>query len=253
MADGLWYMKFDVTRWQRDLDEHPLEIKGAWITICCKLWWASKRGELTLHLSRWATILRVDEANTNRIINYLENEKICDTQRHPNGYVTVMSRKMLRDDKDRELSRLRQRKHRSNANVTQSNDDVTPESKSKSNIKSNKERGKTVFIIPTIEEIKSYCRERNNQVDPQSFLDHYTSNGWMVGKNKMKDWKASARTWEKRKFENVTKRQLQVDKSTPTQTKEYQLEEMPQISEAERKSNLDRVGKLLSSITKEKP
>ena len=136
MADGLWYMKFDVTQWQRDLDEHPLEIKGAWITICCKLWWASKRGELTLNIERWATLLRIDVADVNRIINYLENEKICDTQRHPNGYVTIMSRKMLRDDKDRELSRLRQRKHRSHINVTQGNDDVThdvtPESKSKS-------------------------------------------------------------------------------------------------------------------------
>jgi len=53
------------------------------------------------------------------------------------------------------------------------------------------------FIPPTYQEVFNYCRERNNKVDSQRFIDHYTSNGWMVGKTKMKDWKASVRTWEK--------------------------------------------------------
>jgi len=54
-----------------------------------------------------------------------------------------------------------------------------------------------VFSKPTIEDITSYCRERNNNVDPQKFYDFYESKGWMVGKNKMKDWKAAVRTWER--------------------------------------------------------
>jgi hypothetical protein len=53
------------------------------------------------------------------------------------------------------------------------------------------------FIPPTVEQVGEYCLERGNNVDPQRFVDHYTSNGWMVGKNKMKDWKAAVRTWEK--------------------------------------------------------
>ena len=53
------------------------------------------------------------------------------------------------------------------------------------------------FIKPTIEEIKSYCLERNNGVDPQKIFDFYESKGWSVGKNKMKDWRAAVRTWEK--------------------------------------------------------
>ena len=52
------------------------------------------------------------------------------------------------------------------------------------------------FVPPTVEEVRSYCKERNNSVDPERFVDYYTSNGWMVGKNHMKDWKASIRTWE---------------------------------------------------------
>lgn len=58
------------------------------------------------------------------------------------------------------------------------------------------------FKKPTLEEVKQYCLERNNKIDPEYFIDHYNSNGWKVGKNPMKDWKATIRTWEKRREEN---------------------------------------------------
>ena len=54
------------------------------------------------------------------------------------------------------------------------------------------------FIPPTVDEVREYCFERGNSIDPQRFVDYYTSNGWMVGKNKMKDWKAAVRTWEQK-------------------------------------------------------
>lgn len=54
------------------------------------------------------------------------------------------------------------------------------------------------FTPPTVVEVKSYCDERMNDVDPEKFVDFYSSKGWMVGKNKMKDWKAAVRNWEKR-------------------------------------------------------
>ena len=50
---------------------------------------------------------------------------------------------------------------------------------------------------PTVEEVKEYCTERGNSVDPQRFVDYYDSNGWKVGKNPMKDWRAAVRTWER--------------------------------------------------------
>lgn len=53
------------------------------------------------------------------------------------------------------------------------------------------------FAPPTLEEVKAYCRERGNNVDPERWYDFYQSKGWMVGRNKMKDWKAAVRTWEK--------------------------------------------------------
>ena len=57
---------------------------------------------------------------------------------------------------------------------------------------------RTRFIQPTFEEIQNYCIERQNDVDPQRFIDYYTANGWKVGKNQMKDWRAAVRTWERR-------------------------------------------------------
>jgi len=56
------------------------------------------------------------------------------------------------------------------------------------------------FIKPSLEEVKGYCLERNNQVDPERWFDYYTSNGWKIGKNSMKDWRAAVRTWEKSSF-----------------------------------------------------
>ena len=52
------------------------------------------------------------------------------------------------------------------------------------------------FIPPTVEEVSTYCMERGNSVDAEAFVDFYASKGWMIGKNKMKDWKAAVRTWE---------------------------------------------------------
>lgn len=59
------------------------------------------------------------------------------------------------------------------------------------------------FIPPSVEEVEQYCIERSNNIEAQSFIDFYESKGWMIGKNKMKDWKAAVRTWERsRKQEN---------------------------------------------------
>lgn len=52
------------------------------------------------------------------------------------------------------------------------------------------------FRKPTLEEVQEYCTQRGNRIDPQHFIDYYESNGWRVGRNPMKDWKAAVRTWE---------------------------------------------------------
>lgn len=75
---------------------------------------------------------------------------------------------------------------------------------------------------PTIEEVKSYCKERNNGVEVNTWYNHYTANGWMVGKVKMKDWQASVRTWEKPNEQQVTNavpdRSIPIDFGTVSET-----------------------------------
>lgn len=56
------------------------------------------------------------------------------------------------------------------------------------------------FVPPTVEQVSEYCQERNSDVDAQKFVDYYSANGWKVGKNPMKDWKACVRTWERNSY-----------------------------------------------------
>ncbi len=65
----------------------------------------------------------------------------------------------------------------------------------------------TKFIPPTVEEVSDYCFERGNTVNPETFVDFYSAKGWMLGKNKMKDWKAAVRTWERKEKEQPNRPQ----------------------------------------------
>ena len=65
------------------------------------------------------------------------------------------------------------------------------------------------FIRPSLQEVEQYCIERNNNINAQYFMAYYDAKGWMIGKNKVKDWKACIRTWELRnKKENTDKGKL---------------------------------------------
>lgn len=64
----------------------------------------------------------------------------------------------------------------------------------------NKEPVVVAFRPPTLDEVKEYCDERNSGISAEHFYDYYSSNGWQVGRTKMKDWKAAVRTWERTEF-----------------------------------------------------
>jgi hypothetical protein len=114
--------------WTRDLEEHPLEIEGAWIRIISKLWWATPRGSLTRSLEQWSRILRASEQKCLEILLYIKNERIGDVKiEEGNAIVTVSSRRMVRDENDRESGRLRKKKFddKKRGNAT-GNDEETP-------------------------------------------------------------------------------------------------------------------------------
>lgn len=62
------------------------------------------------------------------------------------------------------------------------------------------------FSPPSLVEVQAYISDRGSAVDTQQFVDFYASKGWMVGKNRMKDWKAAVRTWEQRRKEETGER-----------------------------------------------
>lgn len=65
--------------------------------------------------------------------------------------------------------------------------------------------GAKKFRPPTIEQVMAYCKKRQNSVNPQAWMDHYLSNGWKIGANKMTDWEAAVRTWEANSFKGSKK------------------------------------------------
>ena len=82
-----------------------------------------------------------------------------------------------------------------NANVTESNTEIEIDKEIDKD--KEKEKYKRRFTKPTLEDVQAYCAERGKGVDAQKWYDYYSANGWKVGKNPMKDWKAAVRTWER--------------------------------------------------------
>ena len=82
----------------------------------------------------------------------------------------------------------------------ESDNNIKNKKKNKLKVKNNmlESNTHTRFTSPTLDEVAAYCSERGNGVDPQQFIDFYTSKGWKVGNQPMKDWKAAVRTWERR-------------------------------------------------------
>ncbi len=105
--------------------------------------------------------------------------------------------------KNRALTQDRVKRKRNAGTVTES----LPEKRRGEKSIKKKTTSSKKFIPPKVVEVQAYCQERGNSVDPETFVDHYTANDWMRGKNKLKDWKAAVRTWEKNSNDNRTLQQ----------------------------------------------
>ena len=91
-----------------------------------------------------------------------------------------------------------------NKNNNKNNNKNKNENKNE-NKKENENKNERRFTPPSVDDVTEYCRERNNGIDAQTFVDFYASKGWKVGNSPMKDWKACVRTWEQRKVTPKTK------------------------------------------------
>lgn len=131
MSVKLPYFQFYPGDWVQDTSALSLAAKGAWIDILCALWWSSNRGRQTLSMEQWARVIKSSIEQAKIVIDELVKTKICDHETDGNGNVTLISRRMEREEKERFSSRERVRKYReklSNTDVTLlGNENVTPQ------------------------------------------------------------------------------------------------------------------------------
>ena len=164
--------------------------------------------ELALDIDESADDVRVT-------IQYLSQVGLLESSEDGKEYLlTYMQKCIGSETASTQRSRL-SRARKKEQEALQCNTDATPmqqiETKCNTEIEIEKEleidiekekkgenKSRSSFKPPTLEEVKEYCLERNNGIDAQRFIDFYSSKGWMIGKNKMKDWKAAVRTWEQR-------------------------------------------------------
>ena len=143
-----------------------------------------KIGQFITGRNAMAKDLKQNPITTYKRLKILENLKILNIKSNNKfSVVTVVNYGLYQSE---EIKR----------NTKRNNKGTTREQQGNTN-KNDKNDKNDIFIPPTLEEVVSYCKERNNSVDPQKWYDFYSAKGWMIGKNKMKDWKAAVRTWER--------------------------------------------------------
>ena len=188
-----------------------------------------------LHVSNWEKYQNVDRLNELREYNRIAKQRSRERKKLPE-HVNDMSMtcqssqdtdidKDIDKDKEKDIDKTRKDTDSTDsANPTNANnDDLVSKLREKYDVPAEKKTRKA-FSPPSVDEVKSYCTERNNSVDAEKFVDYYSSNGWMVGKNKMKDWKAAVRTWEKNQYGNQKKTSSENDTS---KFKNYTEDELP--------------------------
>ena len=130
------------------------------------------------------------------IVNYGNYQESYDYSGNQNGESSANERQTkgkLSANEGQQRNKANKAKKCNNDNKSKEGESASPRSAS---------RGKSSrFVPPSVDEVAAYCAKRNNGIDAEQFVAFYASKHWMVGKNKMGDWKQSVITWEKRRKE----------------------------------------------------
>lgn len=159
-----------------------------------------------------------DPDNVQVTINYLLSKGLMtmsDTEAYMEKYSVMVGSESESAERVRRFrERQKEKMLQSNGKTLHCNDHVTPQLQSSNvdkdididkDIDTDKEKEieqkklkRKHFTPPTLEEVQAYVTEKGYSVDPERFISYYESNGWMVGRNHMKDWKATVRNWNAR-------------------------------------------------------
>ena len=191
-------------------EDHPTRL--TWITMLAM---ADRKGRVWASLPGLANRARVtlSEVET-AITKFLSPDKYSRTEEfdgrriepidggwrllNHEKYRSIRDEEVIKESK-RKYINTRREKERSVENVDRGRHNAEAEADTEA-LKTTTARSR--FSPPTVYAVQTYCYERKNNVDPQAFHAFYESNGWKVGRNTMKNWKAAVVTWEKRNGSN---------------------------------------------------
>lgn len=162
-----------------------------------------KRGELATSIVKLSNEWSCDRKTVKKFLNMLESDGMITVKSNKIGTtIKVMNYNAYQPILDESIPNgIPKSLPNSMDNILPNGLDntlpTTKKEKKENNDKESKNKDSSRFAQPTLNQVREYCLERNNGVDAERFVDFYTAKGWMVGKNKMKDWKAAVRNWER--------------------------------------------------------
>ncbi|ADZ83205.1 hypothetical protein [Cellulosilyticum lentocellum] len=164
--------------------EYPAVFKGERITL--------KPGQLITGRKSISEKFSINESKVQRILKSFENEHQIEQQTgNKNRLISIVRWEEYQKYEHQTELLLNNNWTTSEQQLNTNNNVIT---KQHNNV--NKKESSR-FTPPTLDQVREYCLERNNIVDAERFIDFYSSKGWCIGRNKMKDWKAAIRTWER--------------------------------------------------------
>lgn len=145
-----------------------------------------------------AEMTNIHYERINEMMTYMVQLRLFEQS--DSGIITCMKLSTRTDDYTQKVIRSNDKVRRVSGQSTDSVGTMSELIEEKRREEKRNTKGR--FTPPSVNEVAEYCRERKNGINPQEFVDHYETNGWMRGKNKIKDWKACVRTWEKNQKES---------------------------------------------------
>ena len=218
----------DCTIWS---DSSPFDMRSAWVDL---LLLANHRDvemlfdykPMTISRGQYLTSVRkLGERwgwSKNRVLKYLrllENLKMIERKsNNQRTLITIVNYGVYQDVRDTGMD----------TPIDTGMDTGMPQTNNENN-ENNNNINNRAFQKPSLEQVREYCLERKNNVDPEAFVSFYESKGWMVGKNKMKDWKAAVRTWERSRSSGTGKSKPDKPQFGSFSQREYDFDELRKI------------------------
>ena len=203
--DPLIHFPFYINQYQGILSRYSLEEKGAFISLLCiYLIEDSQLPENQDQLFRMC--LAFSEGEKKAVL--LVKDKVIETGQEILKYQKEKREKCRESARIGGLARVAKAQAIAEETLKRSSSNTEKETETEIDTEIKKEPVKKTkkkpigFIPPSLQDVQNFCQERKNSVNPEKWISHYQSNGWKVGKNPMKDWKAAVRTWEGNSFES---------------------------------------------------